>query len=47
MFVIFLKYSEDKDQANQLMENHNSWIKRGFYDGVFLVVGSLQPNIKA
>jgi uncharacterized protein YciI len=27
------------------MENHNSWIKRGFDDGVFLVVGSLQPNL--
>ena len=27
------------------MEGHNEWIKRGFNDGVFLVVGSLQPNL--
>ena len=27
------------------MEGHNEWIKRGFDDGVFLLVGSLQPNL--
>jgi uncharacterized protein YciI len=27
------------------MEGHNEWIKRGFVDGVFLLVGSLQPNL--
>ena len=27
------------------MEAHNEWIKHGFDDGVFLVVGSLQPNL--
>jgi len=26
------------------MDGHNAWIKRGFDDGVFLVIGSLQPN---
>lgn len=26
------------------MDAHNDWIKRGFDDGVFLVVGSLQPK---
>ena len=26
------------------MEGHKEWIKRGFDDGVFLLVGSLQPN---
>lgn len=26
------------------MEGHSSWIKCGFDDGVFLLVGSLQPN---
>ncbi|MDH3376250.1 MAG: YciI family protein [Gammaproteobacteria bacterium] len=44
MFIVLLKFSENKGQANQFMENHNSWIKRGFDDGVFLVAGSLQPN---
>ena len=27
------------------MKGHNEWIKRGFDDGVFLVAGSLQPNL--
>jgi len=27
------------------MEGHKEWIKRGFDDGVFLVVGSTQPNL--
>jgi len=27
------------------MEAHNAWIKQGFDDGVFLMVGSLQPNL--
>jgi len=27
------------------MEAHNVWIDRGIRDGVFLVVGSLKPNL--
>lgn len=27
------------------MDGHNQWIKQGFEDGVFLLVGSLQPNL--
>jgi uncharacterized protein YciI len=27
------------------MEGHKDWIKRGFDDGVFLLVGSIQPNL--
>ena len=27
------------------MEGHKEWIKRGFDDGVFLLTGSLQPNL--
>ena len=26
------------------MESHKAWIERGFDDGVFLMVGSIQPN---
>lgn len=43
MFVIVLRFA-DKAKAPALMEGHNGWIKRGFDDGVFLLVGSLQPN---
>ena len=45
MFIVYLKFSDNKGQAAQFMEDHNAWIKRGFDDGVFLVVGTLQPNL--
>ena len=45
MFIVLLKFSSNKGQASQFMEGHNEWIKRGFDDCVFLLVGSLQPNL--
>ena len=45
MFIVLLKFSSNKGQASQFMEGHNEWIKRGFDDDVFLLVGSLQPNL--
>jgi uncharacterized protein YciI len=45
MFVVLLKFSNNKAKASQFMEGHKEWIKRGFDDGVFLLVGSLQPNL--
>ena len=45
MFIILLKFSHNKDKGGQFMEGHKEWIKRGFDDGVFLLVGSLQPNL--
>ena len=44
MFIVLLKFSDNKDQAAQFMEGHNEWIKRGFDDDVFLLAGSLQPK---
>lgn len=44
MHIVLLKFSKNKAQAAQLMEGHKAWIQRGVDDGVFLVVGSLQPN---
>ena len=44
MFIVLLEFSRNKGQAGQFMQGHNEWIKRGFDDGVFLLVGSLQPN---
>jgi uncharacterized protein YciI len=45
MFVVLLRFSDNKGKASQFMEGHKEWIKRGFDDGVFLLVGSLQPNL--
>lgn len=43
MYVITLRFA-DKTRAPQFMDAHNAWVKRGFDEGVFLLVGSLQPN---
>jgi uncharacterized protein YciI len=45
MFIVLLKFSGNRDRAGELMEAHNGWIRRGFDDGVFLLVGSLKPNL--
>jgi uncharacterized protein YciI len=45
MFVILLRFSDNKSQAGQFMEGHKQWIKRGFDEGVFLTVGNLQPAL--
>ncbi|WP_368563560.1 YciI family protein [Pseudoxanthomonas sp. UTMC 1351] len=44
MHIVLLRFSENKAQAAQFMEGHKAWIQRGVDDGVFLLVGSLQPN---
>ena len=45
MFVVFLKFSDNKSKAGELMDGHNAWLKQGFDDGVFLLAGSLQPGL--
>lgn len=43
MFIVLLKFSDNKSQASAFMEGHDQWVRRGFEEGVFLLVGSLQP----
>lgn len=45
MFIVLLKFSDNRDKAGQFMDGHNEWLMRGFDDGVFLVAGSLQEGI--
>ena len=45
MFIVLLKFSGNIGKASQFMEGHKEWIKRGFDDSVFLLVGGLQPNL--
>lgn len=45
MFMVLLKFSDNKENAGQFMQGHNDWIKSGFDDGVFLMVGSIQPKL--
>lgn len=45
MFIVLLKFSDNKEQFGQFMDGHKAWLKRGFDDGIFLLAGSLQPNL--
>ena len=45
MFIILLKFSKNKSKAGEFIEGHNEWLKKGFEDGVFLLSGSLQPEL--
>lgn len=45
MFIVLLRFSTNKAAARELIAAHDEWIKRGLDDGVFMVVGSLQPNL--
>ena len=46
MFVILLRFSDNKGKAGQFIEGHKEWLKRGFDDEVFLLAGSLQPQFR-
>lgn len=45
MYIVLLKFAENKSQAATFMDGHNQWIRRGFEDGVFMLIGSLQPGL--
>jgi uncharacterized protein YciI len=45
MFIVLLRFAANRGQAPRFMEGHKDWIRRGFDDGVFLLVGSLQPDL--
>ncbi len=45
MYIVLLKFSDNKSRASEFMEGHKDWIKRGIDDGVFLLVGSLKPDL--
>jgi uncharacterized protein YciI len=44
MFVVALRFTENRNQAALHMAAHRTWIQQGMEEGVFLLVGSLQPN---
>ncbi len=45
MYIVLLKFAANKEKAGPLMEGHKQWLQRGFDDGVFVLSGSLQPNL--
>jgi len=45
MFIAILKFSDNHNKAADFMEGHKAWLQNGFDDGVFMLAGSLQPNV--
>jgi len=45
MHIVFLRFSVNRSRAGQFMDAHKAWVKRGFDDGVFLLAGSLEPDL--
>jgi len=45
MFIVLLRFSANQGQARQSMDGHKAWVKRGFDDGVFLLAGSIEPDL--
>ena len=44
MYLVTLKFAENKDRVQEFLEAHKAWLNRGFEEGVFLLAGSLQPD---
>lgn len=44
MFIIFLKFGENRAQAGQWMAEHNKWLGEGFAAGDFVLAGSLENS---
>jgi len=41
MFVIFLRFAENRHLAGEHVDGHNHWIRQGIADSVFLLAGSV------
>ena len=44
MFIVLLKFSDNKARASELMPGHMAWLQRGFDEDVFLLSGSPPPG---
>lgn len=44
MFVIVLRYGDDRDKAQSLSEGHIAWLGRGFDSGNVLLAGMIEPR---
>lgn len=44
MFIVLLRFSDNRSAAGRFIDGHNAWLKTGFDDGVFLLAGSLKPG---
>ncbi|GGN65678.1 hypothetical protein GCM10010112_27310 [Actinoplanes lobatus] len=45
MFIVLLRFAENRAAAAEHMPGHQQWIRQGLDDQVFLLVGGLQPGL--
>lgn len=43
MFIVLLRFTDDRHRAAALMDAHNAWLHAGFDEGVFMLSGRLEP----
>ena len=44
MYIVFLRFAQNRAQAGQWMVEHNKWLADGFASGGFLIAGSLENS---
>ena len=44
MFIVLFKSGANRARAGEFMDERNAWLQRGFDDGIWLPVGSLDPG---
>ena len=44
MFIVLLRFSDNKAHAGKFMTGHKEWIERGFNQQIFLLTGSLEAK---
>ena len=44
MFMVFLRFTENRDRLRDFLDEHKAWLNQGYDEGVFLLSGSLQEN---
>lgn len=45
MYIIFLKFSENRKNASHYLAEHKKWLSDGIEDGTFLMAGSLGKGL--
>lgn len=44
MYIVFLRFGQNRAQAGQWMAEHNKWLADGFASGDFVIAGSLENS---
>ncbi|GIE84756.1 YciI family protein [Actinoplanes regularis] len=45
MFIVLLRFAENKAAAGEHLPGHQRWIEQGLDDQVFLLAGGIQPGL--